>query len=73
MLLPHNTMQIGHQKDAFNWEKTMLLGCKPILLAKKTQVFILFAYRFFLNWKFVSAVFRAFFGKKRRRYTYYNV
>lgn len=73
MLLTHNTMQIGHQKDAFNWDKTMLLGCKPILLAKKTQVFILFAYRFFLNWKFVSAVFRTFFGKKSRRYTYYNV
>lgn len=47
MLLPHNTMQIGHQKDAINWEKTMLLGCKPIFLAEKSQVYILFAYRFF--------------------------
>ena len=71
MLLPHNTMQIGHQKDAINWEKAMLLECKPIFLAKKTQVYILFAYRFFLNWKYDSAVFRIFFGKKRRRYACY--
>lgn len=49
MLLPDNNLQIGHQKDAINWEKTMLLGCKPIFLAKKSQVYILFAYRFFLN------------------------
>lgn len=49
MLLPHHTMQIGHQKDAINWEKTMFLRCKPIFLAKKTQVYILFAYRFFLK------------------------
>ncbi len=49
MLLPHNTMQIGHQKDAINWEKNMLLGCKPIFLAEKSHVYILFAYQFFLN------------------------
>lgn len=71
MLLPNNTMQIGHQKDAINWEKAMLLGRKPIFLANKTQVYILFAYRFFLDWKFVSTVLVLFFGKKRRRYTCY--
>ena len=49
MLLPDNNLQIGHQKDAINWEKAMLLGRKPIFLANKTQVYILFAYRFFLN------------------------
>lgn len=73
MLLPDNNLQIGHQKDAINWEKAMLLAWKPIFLAEKSQVYILFVYRFFLSWKFVSAVFRAFFCKKRRRYTYYNV
>ena len=51
MLLPHNSLQIGHQKDAINWEKTMLLGCKPIFLAEKSQVYILFAYRFFSKMK----------------------
>lgn len=49
MLLPHNTMQIGRQKDAINWEKNMLLGCKPIFLAKKSQVYILFTQRFFID------------------------
>lgn len=49
MLLPHNTIQIGHQKDAFSWEKTMLLGCKPIFLAEKSQVYILFTQRFFID------------------------
>ena len=73
MLLPDNNLQIGHQKDAINWEKAMLLALKLIFLAKNSQVYILFTQRFFLNWKFVSAVFSAFFGKKRRRYTYYNV
>ena len=69
MLLHHNTIQIGHQRGAINCGKPMLLGLEPIFLAEKSQVYILFAYRFFLSWKFVSAVFRAFFGKKRRRYT----
>ena len=71
MLLPDNNLQIGHQKDAFNWERAMRLGCKPIFLAEKSQVYILFIDRFFLDWKFISTVLVLFFGKKRRRYTCY--
>lgn len=73
MLLPDNNLRIGCQRDALDEGRPMLLGYGPIFLARKSQVYILFAYRFFLNWKFVSAVFRAFFGKRRRPYTYYNV
>lgn len=73
MLLLDNNLRIGYQTDALDEGRPMLLGYGPIFLARNSQVYILFAYRFFLNWKFVSAVFRAFFGKKRRRYAYCNV
>lgn len=49
MLLPDNNLQIGHQIGAINCGKPMLLGLEPIFLAKKSQVYILFAYQFFLN------------------------